>query len=76
MRIVETSNSTYEIDEEAKTVTRLPMSRAMRRDAEPISYTALSPIVVGRPMEMFLDLRQDGVPTFRQTSTVLRITDT
>lgn len=70
---VETSNSTYEIDEEAGTVTRVPMSGDLRRDAEPVPLVALSEVEVGKPMRMVLDLRGDGVRTYRITSVVLRI---
>lgn len=70
---VETANSTYEIDEEAGTVTRVPMSGDLRRDAEPIPLVALGEVVVGKPMRMVLNLRGDGVHTYRVTSPVLRI---
>jgi hypothetical protein len=45
----------------------------LRRDHEPVPLLALDPIEVGLPMEMWLDLRGDGVTTFRATTRVTRI---
>lgn len=70
---VETANSTYEIDEEAGTVTRVPMTGDLRRDAEAIPLIALGDVVIGESMRMVLNLRGDGIHTYRVTSAVLRI---
>ena len=42
----------------------------LRRDDEELRLLAVLPIVVGEPMKMMLDLREDGVPTARQTGNV------
>lgn len=71
--IVETSNSEYVIDEEARTVARHPMGEHLRRDNEALTYLWMEEPLVGQSLQMLLDLRGDGVPTLRTTSTVLRV---
>lgn len=78
MITVETYNSTYEIDLEAATARRIPENgdgmRALRGDDEAMPLLHLQPIEQGKPMVMLLMLRDDGVPTLRQTSPVVSIT--
>lgn len=74
MLIVETANSTYAIDDQAGTVTRVfTMGGQLRRDGEPIEYLKVPEPVLGERMDMVLKLRTDGVFTYRSTSPVLRV---
>ncbi|GAA1872568.1 hypothetical protein GCM10009715_19260 [Paeniglutamicibacter psychrophenolicus] len=43
----------------------------LRRDAEAITVLAIHQLSVGEPAVFVLDLRRDGIPTLRTTSTVL-----
>ena len=60
------------------TVTRMPATESgngtLRRDGEPLRVIAAAPIVIGRPLELLLDLRGDGVLTQRVTSWVVGVT--
>lgn len=68
-----TRNSIYEVD--GQTLTRIPISgTTLRRDGESIKIIGwLTPITVGAPAEFLLDIREDGISTYRSTSTVVSI---
>ena len=85
--LVATQTSTYTLDLTAGTITRTPSVAAggqgergdsdyypaqLRRDEEPIPVLAVS-CHVGRPMQLLLALRGDGVQTLRLTTPVLSI---
>jgi len=46
---------------------------ALRRDGEAIKLLKIVEIRLGRPGLMWLDVRLDGVPTFRMTTNVVSI---
>lgn len=83
---VRTETSTYVLDLDAMTATRLPGTGAgalpglppvetadLRRDAEPIPLLARPEPVVGRPLELLLQVREDGIPTVRVTNVVCEV---
>ena len=73
MILVQTENSTYEIDCEAHTVVRKPRLGALRRDGEALPVLAIEEVAVGKPLVMLLSIRADGVPTVRTTSPVVMV---
>lgn len=74
MKVV-TLNATYDIDMSAMKVTRLPSGGAgqMRRDAEELHLYSVPNPVVGERMQLWVQVREDGIPTFRDTSQVKEI---
>jgi hypothetical protein len=65
-------------------VTRLPGDGAasassavqvatLRRDAEPLPIIRILELAVGAPMTVLLQVREDGIPTIRRTTTVRHI---
>lgn len=82
--LVRTETSVYKINLEQKTVVRNPQEdfvpsaevfrSKLRRDDEEIALISIQEIKIGRPMVMILDIRQDGIPTARQTTIVTEIT--
>lgn len=80
-----TETSTYIVDVDAMTATRLaggagsldgsevPRHR-LRRDEVPVPLLALPEPVVGQPCDLLLDIRGDGISTLRRTSWVCHVT--
>ena len=52
-----------------------PVLSQLRRDGDTIELLELVTMEVGRPMAMYLDIRRDGVMTFRRTTNVMKITE-
>lgn len=84
-REVVTETSTYIIDVEAMTATRLAGGAgsldgedvprfALRRDETTVPLLAVPAPVVGQPCDLLLDLRGDGIRTLRRTSWVCHVT--
>ena len=86
-RITTATGSVYDlaIGPEGPTLTRWPgelpvhlsmdgaETNPLRRDTEAITVLAVHQLAVGQPAVFVLDLRRDGIPTLRTTSTVLTI---
>lgn len=73
MRVV-TEGAIYEFEPDAMTAVRLRRDGAeLRRDGEQLKLLIWPNPVVGYGMELQLMVREDSVPTVRQTSAVLRI---
>lgn len=71
---VETSNSTYVIDDVKMTVVReTHTGHEMRRDSEPIAMDWFSVPPLGGSLQMQLAIREDGAKTFRLTSEVVSV---
>ena len=80
---VVTESSTYVLDLEQRTATRLAgmgagdapdvWIAALRRDAESIPVPEVVQLVIGLPMVLWLQLREDGIPTLRSATTVKEI---
>jgi hypothetical protein len=83
---VTTETSVYLLDLDANLATRVPDAGAgppdgmaalpiasLRRDHEQVPLIRLVCCTVSRPMCMMLDLRRDGVPTLRTTTTVRQL---
>jgi hypothetical protein len=82
--IVLTETSTYVVNWAANTVRRIPgvpikatavAASSLREDEEEIELLAMLRLEVGQPMEMYLNLRRDGILTFRRTTLVMAILD-
>jgi hypothetical protein len=73
MRIITESGSVYVVDEDANTVTRETKAREMRRDGEAIEIISMAEPIVGVPWATVLNLRGDGVRTYRCTSPVVEV---
>ncbi|WP_313811263.1 hypothetical protein [Glutamicibacter sp.] len=84
--IITATGSIYELSVgQSSTLRRLPGARPMhrsmdgariqslRRDEERVTVLSVEQLKIGRSAQFILDLRQDGVPTFRFTSEVLEI---
>jgi hypothetical protein len=87
--IVETETAVYLLDLVSMKLKRFPRDSpvavehprdglpayvaALRRDAEAIPFQILEPLEVGQPAQFLLQIRDDGVQTFRMTTDVLRI---
>lgn len=52
---------------------RLEGSSTLRRDTEPIQILATICLGIGVPAEFYLNVREDGIPTYRITSNVVDI---
>jgi hypothetical protein len=90
--IVETETAIYALDLTAMKLQRFPRDRpievenprdglpaavaALRMDGEGIPFEILAPLEVGQPAQFMLEIRDDGVKTFRMTTDVLKITIT
>lgn len=87
MITVLTESSAYRLDRSGMTATRLcgqgagqdpaealPFeTRRLRRDGEPVPLIEWPVVEVGRPMELWLRLREDGNPTRRVTTNVREV---
>lgn len=82
---VVTETSTYIVDVEGMTATRLAGGAGsldgvrvpryvLRRDGTPVPLLAVPAPVVGRPCDLLLDVRGDGIGTLRRTSLVCHVT--
>ncbi|RKR75899.1 hypothetical protein [Frondihabitans australicus] len=77
--LVTTENgSRYELDFDRLCVTRYPdletwPGARLRRDEDELTLRGLQAIIVGYPMRLLLEIREDGVPTVRQTGHVTSI---
>lgn len=69
------SDSTYLLDLDLSTCTRYPSEAAsrLRLDGDEAPVIELLRLTVGEPMEVFLAIRDDGVPTYRRTTPVVSI---
>ncbi|UOY01640.1 hypothetical protein [Blastococcus sp. PRF04-17] len=73
MRVV-TDGAVYVFDPDTMTALRLPRDGTeLRRDGEPLALLSWPDPVVGRGMELQLQVREDGVPTVRFTSAVRQV---
>jgi hypothetical protein len=88
--IIETETAIYLLDREVAVLKRFPRDApldvensphalpaavaALRKDGEAIPFKLLSPMAVGKPVIFQLQIRDDGVPTIRTTTDVVRIT--
>jgi hypothetical protein len=71
---VVTEGGVYELDPHALTAVRLGRTgAALRRDGETLTMLGWPEPVVGVGMVLHLMVREDGVPTVRWTSPVLRV---
>lgn len=83
-----TETSRYILDRANKTITRHPgegqriikhlggvATSTLRKDAETIKLHSMVTCEVGKPMEMLIDVREDGIATYRKTTTVRSIVD-
>ncbi len=87
--IVETESAIYALDLVAMKLQRFPRDKpievenprdglpvavaTLRMDGEAIPYTLLAPLELGQPAQFMLEIRDDGVKTFRMTTDVLKI---
>ena len=82
---VVTETSTYVIDVDAMTATRLPGGAGsldgssvprfgLRQDQQPIPLMRVPAPVIGQPCDLLLDVRGDGIATLRRTSWVCHVT--
>lgn len=78
--IVVTKSSTYLVDDDYRWIIRSPgqhtedwLVAELRRDGERIEVVSCDPPVVGRRWDLLLDLRKDGVLTWRNTTPVVRV---
>lgn len=87
--IVETETAIYALDLVAMKLKRMPRTKpievensrhtlravvaALRMDGEAIPFEILAPLEVGQPAQFMLQIRDDGVKTFRMTTDVLKI---
>lgn len=69
------SGTTYEFDTETSIVTRTlgEDSETMRRDGEQLTYFSTKIPRIGEPLEMMIDVRQDGVMTKRTTTELVEL---
>ena len=90
--IVETETAIYALDLTVMKLKRFPRDTpidvesprgglpaavaALRMDGEAIPFEILAPLEVGQPAQFMLEIRDDGVKTFRKTTDVLKITIT
>lgn len=82
-----TETSAYLLDYDTMTATRLPGRGAgddpsetrpalllnLRRDAEPLPLLQRPDLIVGQPLVMLLQVREDGIPTWRTTTNIREI---
>jgi hypothetical protein len=64
------TGSHYEINFDRMTVRRDAGAGGLRRDGEDVPLRAVDELTVGMPAEMWIEVRTDGVLTFRRTSVV------
>lgn len=74
MKVI-TLNATYDIDMQSMKVTRLPQDGAgqLRRDAEELTLYSVPNPVIGERMALWIQVREDGIPTLRDTSPVTEV---
>jgi hypothetical protein len=74
MRVVTFSGSVCKLDPRTMTAYRLPDGGAeLRRDGERVHLLSWPEPVLGECLELYLMVREDGVPTVRLTTPVVRI---
>ena len=81
--IVKTESSTYILDEKDGVLTRIPNEEAgeifpvsqLRKDHQIVPYELVRPLKVGERALFKLDIRNDGIATFRETTPVVSIED-
>jgi hypothetical protein len=73
--IVGTLNSIYTVDFGLSTIERMNVAdnNTLRRDEESLKIISLTRPEIGKRWETYVDVREDGVPTMRVTSTVTRL---
>lgn len=87
--IVETETAIYALDLVSMRLKRFPREAPievenprdglpalvanLRMDREAIPFEILAPLEVGQPAQFMLEIRDDGVRTFRMTTDVLKI---
>jgi hypothetical protein len=87
--IVETESAIYALDLVSMRLKRFPRDSpivvenprdglpavvaSLRKDTEAIPFEILAPLEVGQPAQFMLEIRDDGVKTFRMTTDVLKI---
>jgi hypothetical protein len=87
--IVETESAIYALDLVSMKLKRFPRDKpievenshhllravvaTLRKDTEAIPFEILAPLEVGKPAQFMLEIRDDGVKTFRMTTDVLKI---
>lgn len=87
--IVETESAVYALDLVSMKLKRFPRDSpilvenprdglpaivaSLRMDGEAIPFEILAPLEVGQPAQFMLEIRDDGVKTFRMTTDVLKI---
>jgi len=64
------TGSHYEVDLDSMTVKRNAGSTKLRRDGEEVHLWAVDELRIGLPAEMWVEVRADGLLTFRRTSVV------
>lgn len=73
LRVV-TEGAIYDFDARSMTAVRLRRTGSLlRRDGEPLALLSWPEPVVGQGMALELLVREDGVPTTRLTSAVVRV---
>jgi len=86
--VIYTETSKYILDRGAKTISRVPgkgqgnvaglrptKTTTLRRDTETIKLLSMETCEIGKPMEMFVIIREDGIATYRRTTIVRSIVD-
>lgn len=74
MRVATASGSIYKLDPHTMTAVRLADSGAeLRRDGERLGLLSWPEPAVGECLELHLMVREDGVPTVRLTTPVVRV---
>lgn len=74
MRVTTESGTVYELDPRAMTAVRLRSGEAeLRRNGEQLRLLGWPTPTVGQCLELQLMVREDGVPTVRRTTPVLRV---
>lgn len=83
-RLLTASGTTYRlhIRPEGSTLTRLPVEDSpdedydqavLRKDGQSLPLLGIVPAAVGASAAFWVDVRRDGIPTFRMTTPVLAI---
>lgn len=84
---IHTETALYLLDRERKTISRQPgkgfgsigeeavETAELRRDTETLELHEMLTCEVGKPMEMLINVREDGILTYRVTTIVRSIID-
>lgn len=86
---VETETAVYVLDRTMGILVRYPRNEALkledykdlppaavaalRRDERVIPYELVGELVVGKPAQFLLQIRNDGIPTIRTTTNVVKV---